>query len=274
MEKGEYGLRAVIMSAWETTYLNYLIEKNVVEVELNLGKGWRGESVDFLQQLPDLKSLIIHDFTIQSVKPIHYLHKLSNLELHTYCKHSINFDAFPVLINCSFEWRKESESLFDCVDLQKLFVNKFDGKNSNMFSRLTDLKKLTILNARFSDLAGLITIRKLRELRLGNLPYLDSINGIEYLTELRFLAFENCKKITSISNITKLKNLEKLSLIDMREIDSLQEIENLKNLEEIYFYGNTNILDGAISVLKKLECLKKISFQNRKHYTNCREEFV
>jgi len=60
VEKGKYGLRAVIKSAWSKEYFQILLNNNIVELELNDGKGWRGENLNFLQFLPNLQS-----FTIQ-----------------------------------------------------------------------------------------------------------------------------------------------------------------------------------------------------------------
>ena len=58
-ENGTFGTKAIIKGLWEDRYLKSLLERDVQELELNNGKGWIGENVDFLRFLPNLKSLII-----------------------------------------------------------------------------------------------------------------------------------------------------------------------------------------------------------------------
>ncbi len=40
------------------------------------------------------------------------------------------------------------------------------------------------------------------------------------------------------------------------------------------FYESTNIIDGDLKPITKLNKLNKVSFQNRKHYTHNREAFI
>ena len=58
-EKGRYGLKAVVRSAWHDSFLELLLDKEIIELELNDGKGWKADNVDFLESLPNLQSLII-----------------------------------------------------------------------------------------------------------------------------------------------------------------------------------------------------------------------
>lgn len=122
-EKGEYGQRAIIIGEWKTIYLETFIAKNIIELELNDGKGWKGKNIDFLIDLPFIQSLTIIDFTINSIEPINYLFELKTLELITYSKTPVNFENFTKLENCNFEWIKGSDTLFKLKTLKKLFIN-------------------------------------------------------------------------------------------------------------------------------------------------------
>jgi len=126
-EQGEYGRRAVVTSAWSEEMTEYLLKDEVLELELNDGKGWRGADLLFLVRLPQLFAFKIIDFKIRSVDPIHCLNELRALEVITYCQTEIRFSAFPRLEKCVLEWRPKASSLFDCTTLEKLFVNRYSG---------------------------------------------------------------------------------------------------------------------------------------------------
>jgi hypothetical protein len=274
-EMGDYGIRAVIKSKWHENYISLLLEKNVTELELNYAKGWHGSDVDFLQFLPDLISLTILDFNslLKSIKAIHYLNKLQVLNISTYCKTPIDFNFSPNLFSCGFEWRKGSDSLFECKELRSLGINNYDGNSSTRFSNLINLEKLTVLNSNLESLEGIFLLGKLKYLSIANLKKITSLQGLEALRCLEDLEIQRCKSINNVAEVFKLNKLKRFLLLDSGDIESIKGIENLKELTAFLFYESTNIIDGDLSPLFKLKNLSKISFQNRKHYTNKREEF-
>lgn len=272
-EKGLWGTKAIIKGLWEDSYLSLIIEKDVKELELNDGKGWRGRNIDFLKFLPNLKSLIIIDFSIKSIEAIHSLGKLVKLQLSTYSKSPINFKAFPNLIECGFEWIKGSDSLFECDKLVALGLNRYDKKSSEPFSYLMNLEKLTLLNSSIENLEGLSKLKRLNYLSIANLKKVTSLQGLQNLHELEELEIQRCKGISSISEVMKLTRIKRLLLIDLGEITSIRGIENLTDLKDFLFYESTNIIDGDLLPITKLKSLNKISYQNRKHYSHKREDF-
>jgi Leucine-rich repeat (LRR) protein len=269
---GEYGLRAVVQSAWSNDMTRRLIDSGIVELELNDGKGWGGNDLAFLAAFPHLKVFKIIDLRISSVEPIHFLHELRTLEVITYCETAIRFPAFPQLEKCSLEWRSKASSLFNCTNLKKLFLNNYDGTDLGTLSRLTRLESLTILNAPVQTLEGLRGMKLLRSLRLANLKRLRSLAGIEGLVNLKKLDIQTCRAIGSIQELGNLYRLRKLYLNDDGKIESLKPLDKLSELEEVLFYESTNIVDGDLSPLMRLKNLSKISFQNRRHYSNRRED--
>jgi hypothetical protein len=274
LEQSIFGTKAVIKGIWKDSYLNFLLENEVQELELNDGKGWIGQNLEFLKDLPDLKSIIIIDLKIISIEPIHYLKELVSLKVITYSKNPINFKSFPKLVECGFEWIKGSESLFEMSNLKKLFINRYNKNNSDVFSKLVNLESLSILNSQIENLLGISSLRKLQNLRLGNLKKISTLQGLENLKDLETLEIQKCKGILDVSVIFNLTKLKQLFLIDMGNISSINGIENLTSLNEFLFYESTNISDGDLIPLKNLPSLRKISFHNRKHYTLKREDFV
>jgi hypothetical protein len=147
LQSGTYGIRAVVHSAWSKEIADFVRREGAVELELNLAKGWHGNDVSFLAEMARLESLEIFDFKINDIAPIHFLHNLRRLGITTYCSTEINFSAFPRLESCGLEWRPKAASLFDCVTLKELFVNRYKGRDVSDFGRLVSLESLAILNA-------------------------------------------------------------------------------------------------------------------------------
>jgi Leucine-rich repeat (LRR) protein len=273
LTNGRYGRRAVLNTSWSEHMIGYLTGNNVVELELNQGKGWSGTDIRFLALLPGLRSFEIIDLNIGDVEPIHFLHKLKSLQVTTYCPTAIDFAAFPELESCALEWRPGAISLFRCLNLKELFVNRYDRKSVALFSNLVNLESLAILSAPIEDLRGLSALTKLRSLRLGNLKRLNSLAGIEELARLEELEVHTCRRVASIKEVGLLSRLRKLHLNNDGNIDSLTPLDNLESLESVLFYESTNIVDGDLSPLLRQRHLSRVSFRNRRHYSHRREDF-
>lgn len=272
-ENGDYGVKAILTSPWESSFLKLLSKRNVKELELNDGKGWKGENVDFLEFLPQLNSLIIIGFKVKSVKAVHHLKELYNLRILTYCETPIDFSVFTKLNSCSLEWRKGAESLFKAVNLKSLFVNNYKGKNSSVFSELVRLKELTLMNSGLADLRGLSSLSNLTYLRIANLNRIKMLDGIGNLSRLQILMIQRCMGVNAIEEIFSLHHLKRLIITDMTKIKTIHGIEALSDLEMFMFFGSTNIEDGDLRPILKLKKLKAISYRNRSHYTHNKEFF-
>jgi hypothetical protein len=273
LERGRFGTRAVITTHWNHDIQAQLLKEEIAELELNDGKGWRGDNLSFLGYFSNLSALTVIDLTIKSIEPIHALHRLRTLDILTYCRTEIRFDQFPNLTECGIEWRDKATSLFDCRGLRKLYINRFNGRDLRQFEKLTNLESLAILGASIISLEGLGVLHDLRSLRLGDLRKLKSLKGIDKLAKLEKLEVNTCPKIPSISELSELFSLRELHLNNLGNIQTLEPIRRLRNLEWVTFYESTNVLDGDLSPLVALPKLMKISFQNRRHYSHRRESF-
>lgn len=272
IETGKYGKRLVLKSGWNPEFLDVAQKHRVKELELNYAKGWKGADISFLGRLPNLEGFIILDWAIQDVSPIHKLHKLRELNLNTYCKTPLDFSAFPELEYCNLVWRPRAESLFACTTLKVLGLYRYKGHDADAIGRLHNLEQLWISTCPIQSLTGLSSLSKLRELTLAYCRFLESLAGLETLVALEKLDIETCKKITSIEELRPLTHLKFLALDNMGTIDSLWPIAGLANLEELFFIESTNIKDGDIKQASKLPALRRIYFQDRKHYNVKRDE--
>lgn len=273
LEHGVYGPRASLTGPWVPAVSEYMRRENIRELYLNYARGWKGEDLSFLETLPDLLGFSIIDFGISDIARVHTLTALRALEISTYCSTPIDFARFPDLERTVFYWRSGSDSLFDLIKLRSLFVHRYVGSVSEPFGRLTTLTELSIAN---SDLLEIESVRQLSHLRflgLYNLKKLKSLRGLQALFHLEALDVNGCKKLESINELKPLTKLRRLHLNDDGKVDSLRPLQGLTELEELLFYESTNVVDGDLAVIKELPRLKKISFQNRRHYSHRREDF-
>ena len=274
LENGVYGPRALVTGPWNNVLEQALKAEHIAELELNYAKGWHGNRLTFLSEFPDLSAFEIVDRTIQDVSPVHFLKKLRAMRILTHCITELRFSEFPFLIDCGLEWRPKAMSLFESTELRHLFINRYTGTNTDSFAKLLNLESLVLLGGPISSLEGLGALAKLRSLRLGDLRKLKSLEGIQNLTELKSLEINTCRAIESIDQLSQLTNLEELYLNNLGKIRSLKPLIPLKRLMRFTFSESTEILDGDLSPLLSLPNLGLVSFQNRKHYSHKREDFL
>ena len=270
---GNYGNKLIVRSVWQEEFFSIINEYNIIEIELNNAKGWKGSDISFLQNIPNLISLQVIDWQIKDVSPIHHLHKLNTLDINTMCGSTIDFSNFPELENVCLEWREKGKSIFQCKSLNKIFLNNYSGKSLNEFGNLASLTSLSLKSPKLIELGNTSKLVGLKFLGIYNVKKLSSLQGLECLTNLESLEIVHCRLISDIKPLESLAKLKRLQFCDNGDIESLRPIFGLNNIEELYFYESTNVLDGNISPLKALPNLRRISFQDRKHYNCRRAEF-
>ncbi len=273
VKEGNYGPRLVLQSFWSIEVADFITSNGIRELELNRTLGWKDKDLSFLSSLPPLDAVAIIDWVIEDISPIHNLHQLKGLQLSTEDKTELDFRQFPNLERCGLGWRRKAESLFRCTSLKWLFLHRYTGRNIAPFANLINLEYLNISVAPIGNLEGLEPLQKLRFLGMHYLTKLISLRGIEHLKNLEDLEITHCKKIRSVKEIKNLINLRVLDLGDNGVIDTISPLQFLKKLERVHFYGSTKIEDGDLTPLTMLKNLKKVSFQERKHYTHKRIDF-
>jgi len=273
VEQGVYGERLVLHSEWKNEFVDYMLANNIGELNVNYARGFSGQNLNFLQQLPFLTGLLLIVYNIADISVIHNLHRLKALNMGCRDITPLDFSAFPDLKDCGLDWRPKSDSIFQCRTLERLFINQYSYKHTDKFEELTSLSSLFFSGGPLGDLTGLQRLQNLETMGLYHLRSLSSLHGIENLAHLEELDIDTCRKLTSINEIQNLKRLRRLTLANCNDILSLRPIKELTSLERLYFYESTNINDGDLSFLTHLPNLTDVRFMNRKHYTNRCEEF-
>jgi Leucine-rich repeat (LRR) protein len=269
---GNYGPRLELRTAWSAAIERAIRHHGIKELDLNSAKGWRKSDLRFLEAVPDLLAVDILDLTVRDVSAVHCLHELRELGITTYCKTPIDFTAFPHLESVALEWRVRSQSIFQARTLRKVFINRYSGSSLTPFAQLDRLESLRLYGSRIHEIGDVSSLHQLRVLELALARKLSSLDGLEVLTTLEHLEINTCRRIRSIEPIRYLTKLRHLSLDNMSEIETLQPVLALRELESLYFVESSNILDGDIALLNRLPHLRRVSFQNRRHYDCTREE--
>ena len=73
LEPGIYGPRATVTGPWTSAIAGQMRREGVRELYLNHARGWKGTTLEFVAELPELVAFTILDFTIKDIAPIHTL---------------------------------------------------------------------------------------------------------------------------------------------------------------------------------------------------------
>jgi Leucine-rich repeat (LRR) protein len=273
LETSGFGKRGILTTPWSPAAHEEIMRLKPDELELNTSKGWFGRDIEFIKDYEWLKSFTIIDMKIDNISPILSLSRLRELSIVTYCNTKMDFSCFPYLQKCGMEWRTGSESIFDCVGLTELFLNRYTGKSSAPFANLRKLEKLGILNASIAELRFLSSLQELRSLRLAVLRSLTSLEGLEHLSRLESFTLTSCRSVKSLAPLYGLTSLVDINVSNNGEIDTLAPLAALPNLQTLLFYERTNIVDGDLRAIFANPAITKIAFQNRRHYTHKHTDF-
>jgi hypothetical protein len=274
IEKRAGVVTATIFQSLHDDEVKTLENLGVSAVEINESKGWQGGSIAFLKDATFLKDVQILSslVPVNDLKVLHSLTSLQKLKLQVFPRTPLDFSSFSQLEECNLIWIDGCDSLFDCSLLKSLILIKY-GKAELPSQKLTQLRKLQILDSKIKSLDFLQSLKNLKKLRLGAMYQLESTGALHSLRDLVHLHIDSCKGFCKIDHLAQLKKLGYLSLIDVKEVESLIPLRFLLELEALFFFGTTNVLDGKVKFLKSLPKLKYIAFANRRNYDCKREDF-
>jgi len=271
-EPGDFGLRLVIDSAWSPAYADYMKAHGIAEITVNYARGFQGDNIDFLRTIPFLRGLLFISYAVEDGSPINDLHELRSLTVGYIGKTAIDFGHLPNLEACYMVRGIKYVGLHTLKKITNLSFSNYQEKTIVPLLGLTTLERLGLSTSQITSLAGISQLTNLSALMLANLTKLTSLHGIDGLKNLETLEISGCRKIGSIRELENLRRLKRLELIRCGEIESLKPLTGLPMLEKFYFYEDTNIMDGDISVLETLPMLNHTAFKNRKHYTHICDE--
>jgi hypothetical protein len=176
-------------------------------INLNYVRNWRTD-LEPLRNIQSIKCLIVNDYppSIQfDYSAIFSLINLEHLSISTTDKNEINFSVFPLLKSVSLTWRKKAKSLFKCIQLESLVLNRYTGSDLSELSQLINLKFLRINLGSVVSLNGISELTGLEELMLMQVTKLEDIEDLLKLKHLDCLTLDNCKRIKNIRAVKEMK---------------------------------------------------------------------
>jgi hypothetical protein len=192
-----------------------LIDKGKADgINLNYIKNWRTD-LEPLRNSQTIKCLTVNDYPPSmhyDYSAVQTLTNLQHLSINTTDKKEIDFSVFPFLTSVALTWRAKAKSLFNCVQLQRLFLNRYSGHDLQEVSNLKNLKFLRVNLGSITSLRGLNEITGLEELMLMQTTKLGDIEDLLTMKNLKRLRVDNCKNVKNISTVKKM-NIPKLEIV-------------------------------------------------------------
>jgi hypothetical protein len=227
--------------------------------------------LEFLRDLPALRSLEVHHLPLADVRPIESQRSLEHLSLNAYFRVNVDFSGLARLRTAHLDWGPGAETVLRTEHLEDLSFNRFPHKDLRLLATLRGLKKLRLAGGRLASLDGIGALVRIEELRLLDLRALSNIESIRGVAAtLTSLEFNQCRALARLDALAALERLQRLVVANCGDIESLSPVAGLP-LQELHFYETTNIRDGQLDVLLGIPSLVNTSFANRRHYSHTRE---
>jgi hypothetical protein len=264
-----------LQGPWRDEYAKYFTADDYAALEINDSKGFVGDDLDFLADLPMLRELEVIA-AVKSDKGMRHCSKLERLSLTTASKDQVEFHAFLALRDVFLADLKGKESILERPSVQSLHLYGYPYSDLHPLHRLTGLRCLELGPARrLESLDGLQILRqRLDMLGVHHAPELADVQALTEVPGLTELEFYSCRRLADLSPLQALASLRRLLLVDCGKLRSLRPLRQCRELRTLLFYGSTKIEDGDLSVLEELPHLEETSFQNRRHYNKRREDLT
>lgn len=191
--------------------------KTIVLNSVNFPDSETQLNLDLLSEASDLQELVINGIELSGLGALGSFHELRKL----------------VLVGNSIDWDsdEDAECFSSLSRLRFLTVSSWPWEDLGPLSSCNSLEHLDLRGGELESLRGLDSLTNLRFLALEDFYSLSSLKGIEKLGQLRHLTVSRLS-ITKINPVAKLKELESLSLESSEPID-LSPLGQLVALQSI-----------------------------------------
>jgi hypothetical protein len=276
VEVHEDGLRwLVVTDGWSKALTDLINSGKVDGIELNSAKGSWDDSLKFLEDIPELRHLILIDLSAKDVLPIQSLSQLETLKLSAYATSPLDLSRLPNLKTAFIEWRRSYRNLSTCIGLEDLYLNRYSEQSLQVVNPMRQMVRLRVGDSRtLATLDGITDLPRLRTIGLYGLPRLHNLEPLSALAgSLEVVALNQCRYLSTVDPLATLKELKRLLLVDCGRVPSVRAVAECPNLRQFYFYGDTNVIDGDLEFLRRTP-LSDVAFKNRRHYSVRREELA
>lgn len=242
-------VKARVLGPWREEYAQHFVKGECTALELNGEKGFDGEDLDFLAEVPMLRELEVVG-AVTSDRGVQYCPRLQRLNLNTSSQDRVDFSQFRDLRHVYLGQLRGKESLLGLAALESLYAYGYPYRDLAPLRHLTALQRLELGPARRLDsLEGLPGSTELRLLGLYYAPQLRFIEEIGEMASLTSLEIYGCRKVEDLSPVGRLHRLQRLLLIDCGRIASLRPIRTCLELKNVLVLrDNQNSGRGPLGV--------------------------
>ena len=264
------GTDLVVTGEWTPAARRAIEDGRADGLVLNYAKGFRGESIDFIRDLP-IRKLDLLARWIDDLTPIHSLAPtLTELRVESAPHAKIDLQNLAKLTTLASNWTQVEKSVMHCARLANVTFAPYSAPNLYPLACLEALKTVILKECRvLFSLDGIEDFPpQLRELSVMLAPKLADIESLRRakLPRLSRLELDTCRKLVHIEAAAHLSSLTFLNLSEGNEISSLAPVQSLTSLETLFLYGSTRILDGDLSPVTTLPKLMDFRLRSRRHY--------
>ena len=271
----DVGLGACLIAGgnWDTSLLDVIRKNNVKHLRLSSSMGWEDNDVHFLRDLKGygLKGVEIYSWENTDLSPLDALLDLSFIGVEVNLKQELDLSVFEQLRTLKARWSKNIINIHLCAAMESLNIVNYPFEDLTVLKDLRRLRSLAITSNKLKRLEGMAPLKHLKAIDFFSCVQLEDVEELGVSRALEEITMEKCRKISVLPDLSKLEGVRKISLNDCGAIESLKALKNCKMLENLFFLGDTNVLDGELSFLEKMPSLKECWFANRRHYTVTRE---
>lgn len=229
--------------------------------------------LSFLKDFPDLLYLEI-DGHKQRINPraLDGLANLRGLKISD-ASGGIDFRCFPELEHFWGDWHPEHRNIGTCRELRRLNVWHFNPPSRDLaeLAGLVRLEDLGLVQTNIASLASIEALEDVRYLQIARAPKLESLDALSGHESIREMDFETLKGIKSYEPITAIHKLRRLMLFKGAPMPNLKWMAGLKHLD-FFSFVETNVVDGDLSPLLRLPCLRSVGTMDKKHYSHTSDE--
>lgn len=277
-----YGTGKVLIphGQWRPEFSSLMKSEGLRGIRLTYSYAWKGPSLDFLSEFPDLEELFVVQPDVRDASVVSNLRNLRVLGLHCRLRKLPDLGQLPELRRLWLSWCDGLEEAFarggalENSKLEELKLDRWPYSDLKKLRCVTTLKSLWLTAQRLESLEGIEELVRLEELRLSFCPKLRDLGRLDRCASLETLELYSCNRIGDISSIGRLGALRQLRIECCGPISSLEPLTRCISLEGLNFDGTTRVLDGKTSTLRQLPRLKYAVFRPRRNYDMKPRDFV
>lgn len=263
----EGGMRHLYVErgGWTSELTDVVRTQHVESVATALSAGADGSP---LADLP-LRKLAVVAENAQQLTFVGRMGLLEELRLgvRTRGRADLDFSGLTRLRAVGIDGHPDLEALAGLSQLQRLRIDGSRWVDLEPLRGLASLRSLELASSRtLQTLTGIEQLTELTQLGVYLHPKLADISAVADLLALRRIDFEGCGAVDSLERVANLGELRSLAIDNSGDVRSLGPLAGLTLLESFFAVASTNVLDGDLTPLLSLPELRRFGMRSRRHY--------